>query len=197
MADGPVVFDIENEYKESLRDFAQRLAAANEQMNQAGAEMGKAGEPGDEQQPGEAGETPEGEPGEPQEGSPQESMQAASKAQQEALDQLAENAQQFKEGIQQANENLEHVAKVMGDTEQFKYLYGVQKSLERSISYYKQLTTLSPEDQVRLDELSVQQQEVQAALAELKETIRLHADELDALAAKQKGTDNETTPASE
>lgn len=189
MADGQVVFDIENEYKESLRDFAARLTKANEQMNQAGEEMGKAGAPGETQEPGESPET--------QSGTPQERMQAASKAQQDALDQLAENAQQFKEGIQQANENLEHVANVMGDTEQFKYLYGVQKSLERSISYYKQLTTLSPEDQVRLDELSVQQQEVQAALAELKETIRLHADELDALAAKQKGTDNETTPASE
>ncbi|MBL7647651.1 MAG: hypothetical protein JNK74_15800 [Candidatus Hydrogenedentes bacterium] len=197
MADGEVVFDIENEYKASLRDFAQRLEKANEQMSQAGAEMGKAGEPGEAQQPGEAGESPEGESGEPQSGTPQGRMAAASQAQQEALDQLAENAQQFKDGIQQANENLEHVAKVMGDTEQFKYLYGVQKSLERSISYYKQLTTLSPEDRIRLDELSVQQQEVQAALAELKETIRLHADELDALAAKQKGTENETTPAAE
>ncbi len=194
MADGPVVFDIENEYKESLREFAERLAKANEQMNQAGQEMGKAGEPGEEQKPDEA---QEGQPGQPQPGTPQSRMHAASKAQQEALDQLAENAQQFKEGIQQANENLEHVANVMGDTEQFKYLYGVQKSLERSISYYKQLTTLSPEDQVRLDELSVQQQEVQAALAELKKAVRLHADELDALAAKQKGTDNETTPAAE
>jgi tetratricopeptide (TPR) repeat protein len=194
MAEAPVVFDIENEYKESLRDFAERLTKANEHMKQAEEEMGKAGESGEEQKPG---ETPEGQEGQPPSGTPQESMQAASKAQQEALDQLAENAQQFKEGIQQANENLEHVAKVMGDTEQFKYLYGVQKSLERSISYYKQLTSLSPEDQVRLDELSVQQQEVQAALAELKEAIRLHADELDALAAKQKGTENETTPAAE
>ncbi len=205
MAEAPVVFDIEHEYKESLRDFAERLAKANEQMKQAEQEMGKAGEPGEEPQPGEAGESPDGEPGAPQEGqsgqpqpgTPQGRMQAASKAQQEALDQLAENAQQFKEGIQQANENLEHVAKVMGDTEQFKYLYSQQKSLERSISYYKQLTTLSPEDQVRLDELSVQQQEVQAALAELKETIRLHADELDALAAKQKGADNEATSVAE
>jgi len=200
MAEGPVVFDIENEYKESLRDFAERLAKANEQMKKAGEAMdqaGKTGEPGAETPPGEQPEGQPGQPDEPQPGSPQASMQMASKAQQDALEQLAQNAQQFKDGIQQANENLEHVAKVMGDTEQFKYLYGLQKSLERSISYYKQLATLTPEDQVRLDELSVEQQEVQAALAELKEAIRQHADELDALAAKQKGTDNEATPVAE
>ena len=81
----------------------------------------------------------------------------------------------------------------MGDVETFKYLYELQNSLERSIGYYKGKIELSPEDQVRLDELSAQQSTVQGALAELKDALRAHADALDALAEEQQGNDDATS----
>lgn len=202
MVERPVVFDIEESYKEALGNFAERLDEANAAMEEAraalgeagqmspasgapmdGSEQGPAGQPGQEVPAGESGEAGDTPPGAPA----QSPMQRASAAQQAALDQLAENVQEFQEGIQQANENLEHVANVMGDVEQFKYLYNLQKSLERSIGFYKQMIDISADDQVRLDELSAQQAEVMVALAALKEDLRIHAEELDALASKQKG----------
>lgn len=189
MAERPAVFDIENEYKEALRDFAKRLAEANQRMNEAREAMGQPGgqPPENGDKPPEEGQEPK--PGQPGAGQPAGArLQMASEAQQKALEQLAQNVREFQEGIQQANENLEYVANVMGDVEQFKYLYSLQKSLERSIGYYKQMEAIGPEDQARVDELSKQQAQVMASLAELKDGLRAHADELDALADKQKGT---------
>ncbi len=183
MAERPVVFDIEEAYKDALRDFAERLDEANAQMEQARQEMAEAANPTGEPSEAEAGSSGESSPSQ----SSSAALQRAAEAQQKALEELGQNVQEFQEGIQQANENLENVANVMADTEEFKYLYSLQKSLERSIRYYKDMETISPDDQVRLDELSAEQQTVMESLAALKERIRSHADELDALASKQKG----------
>ena len=106
----------------------------------------------------------------------------ASDEQMQALEALGEITQDFEQGIQQANENLERVADVMADVEMFKYLYTLQKSLERQVRSYKDMKDPGLDDQIRLKELSEEQDTVEQALSELKESLRQHADELDELA---------------
>ncbi len=74
---------------------------------------------------------------------------------------------------------------VVGDVELFKYLYTLQKGLERQIRYYEDKSEPTLDDQVRLKDLSAQQDEVRAQLTELRENLRLHADALDELAEEQ------------
>ncbi len=176
-ADRPEIFDIEKEYKEALRDFSERLKEALEHMKNAQENMG-----------GQDGK--EGEPGEPKEGQGKPgSLSAATEEQQKALEALMQNIAEFKEGIQQANENLEKVMDVMGDVEQFKYLYMLQKSLERQTAFYKEMQNPSLDDQIRLKELSEQQEVIKEALTALKDDLRAHAEDLDKLAEEAEASE--------
>ena len=168
-AEAPAIYDIEEEYKEALKEFAERLAQASMNMEQADREMGEAGQQADSESPG----------------NPSMSMARASEEQKKALEQLKQSEAQFKEGIQKPNEDLTKVIAVMGDVEIFKHLYTLQQGFERQIRYYKDMPNPGLDDSIRLKELAEQQQTVEQALTELKESLRLHADELDKLDAEQ------------
>ncbi|MDK1022423.1 MAG: hypothetical protein QGD90_12395, partial [Candidatus Hydrogenedentes bacterium] len=132
-AAAPAIYDIENEYKEALKEFADRLSQAQGHMDGAGTQMASASQ-------GQGGASG--------------SLGEALSEQKKALEALKRNISEFQAGISQANENLEKVADVIADTELFKYLYTLQKGLERQIRYYKETERPSLDDQIRLKELS-------------------------------------------
>ena len=156
--------------QEALREFAERLAKAWEHMQNAQEQLGNAAAAASESSPN--APSPKVGP----------ALAQASDEQMQALEALGQIAQDFEQGIQQANENLERVADVMADVEMFKYLYTLQKSLERQVRSYKDMKDPNLDDQIRLKELSEEQDAVEQALSELKESLRQHADELDEFA---------------
>ena len=160
----PAIYDIEKDYKEALKEFADRLSQAQGHMGEAETQLGSASQ-------GQNGAA--------------KSLADALSEQKKALEALKRNISEFQEGISQANENLERVADVIADTELFKYLYTLQKGLERQIRYYKDMERPSLDDQIRLKELSEQQGEVHEALNKLKEDLRAHAEKLDELAQQE------------
>lgn len=149
----PAVFDIENEYKETLKEMAERLGEAQKEM-QAGQEM---------MQPGASSE----------------SLQQAQEHQQAALDQLGQNEQQFQEQIQQANEDLAKIYKLLADVERFKQLYSAQQMLEREARTYKDETTPDLDEQIRLKELAENQDQIREALEQLQSDLQEHAQEIE------------------
>jgi len=152
-AQRPAVFDIEKEYKESLEQMAERLAQAQQEMQSGQENMQSNASP--------------------------ESLQQAMAHQQNALDQLGQNEQQFQEEIQQANEDLAKIYKLLADVGRFKQLYGVQKMVEREARTYKDETAPDLDEQIRLKELSENEDEVRDALEQLKEDLREHAQEIE------------------
>jgi hypothetical protein len=163
-AQTPAVFDIEEDYKELLKQFAERLRAAEGHMQDAASQLAEREE---------------------MSGAPSSRLSEVQRSQEEALKELQQNVEEFQESIQQANEDLMHVMDVIGDVEEFKYLYTLQKSLERQIRFYRSQDDLSLDDQIRLKQLSDQQAEVRSALELLKDNLRAHADELETLAVEQ------------
>ena len=152
-AQRPAVFDIEKEYKETLEEIAKRLAQAQQEM-QAGQEN---------MQPSAS----------------QQALQQALEHQQAALDQLGQNEEQFQEEIQQANEDLAKVYKLMADVERFKQIYGAQQMVEREARTYKDETAPDFDERIRLKELAENQDEIRDALDQLKEDMRDHAQEIE------------------
>ncbi|MCA9413437.1 MAG: hypothetical protein KC944_19640, partial [Candidatus Omnitrophica bacterium] len=172
-AEKEAIFDIEKDYKESLKEFAESMATAMEKMSEAQTAMRQASEENQGESPDE------------QKQSPAPSLGLAASKQKEALENLQQNIEEYQKQISEPGEDLEKVANVISDTEKFKYLYLLQKGLERHIRYYKDMEKPSLEDQIRLKELSDQQKEVREALNQLKNEMREHADELDRLAEEQ------------
>jgi archaellum component FlaC len=152
-AERPAVFDIEQEYKKSLEELAERLAQAQQDMQASQENM--------------------------QPSASAESLQQAMAHQQNALDQLGQNEQQFQEQIQQANEDLAKVYKLMADVERFKQVYGAQQMLEREARTYKDETDPGLDEQIRLKELSENENEIRETLEQLKEDMREHAHEIE------------------
>jgi hypothetical protein len=159
----PGIFDIEEEYKAALAEFAKELQEASELMKAAEAEMSPGGQQGPSSPPS-AG-----------------SLSSAGESQSEALKKLGKSVQEYQEGIQEAGENLENVMDVISDVETFKYLYTLQKGLERQMRFYADKESPSLDDQVRMKELAELQNQVQLALLKLGESLREHADALDEL----------------
>lgn len=160
-AAAPAIYDIENSYKQALADFAERVEQAAANMESAQGQMAPPGS----------------------------GVPSAVSEQREALRQLGAVTNEFQNGIQQANRHLENVMNLISDVENFKYLYSLQKGLERQIRYYSEASQLTLDDQIRLKELSERQEEVREALAQLKEDLRDHAEDLDALAEEQQATE--------
>lgn len=164
----PSVFDVEDEYKKIMKALSEALKEAAKDMEQASEAMDEAQQ-------------------NPAQGLP--SLNKANASQNEALKKLGESMGEFEEGVQKPGENLEHVTAVVGDVEQFKYLYTIQKGLERQVRMYSEMSDPSLEDQVRMKELGEQQVAVQDALLELSEKLREHADNLEKL-GEEKGQVN-------
>lgn len=154
----PSVFDVEDEYKKSLREIAQQLAKAGKHMEQSEQRMKNA----NEQSEGQAA-----------------SMASAAEAQRKALEELGRQLETFQEEIQQANQDLEDVYHLMEDVEMFKHLYTLQQRVERQARTYKDAAAPSIDEQIRLKELSEQQAAVEDALEELKGRLREHAGEIE------------------
>ncbi len=157
----PAIFDIEKEYKKSLQEFARRLEDAQEHMQAGRADMENARSASE----GNAG---------------RESLQQARRHQKDAMEQLGKSAEQFKEQIQQANEDLARVYKLLNDVEQFKQLYRAQQMLERQARTYKDLQTPDLDEQIRLKELAEAQDAIRENLGQLQEQLREHAAEIEA-----------------
>ncbi|GMV93369.1 MAG: hypothetical protein AMXMBFR82_31470 [Candidatus Hydrogenedentota bacterium] len=152
-AERPAVFDIENEYKETLKELAERLGEAQKSMESSQQQM--------------------------QPGASAEALQQAMQDQQAALDQLGQSDQQFQEQIQQANEDLAKIYKLLADVERFKQLYGAQQMLEREARTYKDEMSPSLDEQIRLKELSENQETIRESLERLRDDLREHAKEVE------------------
>jgi hypothetical protein len=168
------VFDIEEDYKKSLADFSERLSKAADHMNEAQEQMNQASQMAENQPSSPARMTP--------------SLNLAAESQKKAQEALQRSAEDFEERIMEPTENLEKVAGVIADTEKFKYLYNLQKGLERQVRFYREKANPDFDDRIRLKELSEQQNEVRGALEGLKDDFRKHADELEALAIVQESS---------
>ena len=158
-AEDLAVFDIEEDYKKSLKNFAERLDQAQKEMMAGQESMGEAGSG-----KGEAG---------------QQALAKAQEHQKNALEQLGRTSQEFQDQIQKANEDLQHVYKLLNDVEQFKQLYGSQQMLERQARTYKDEQSPDLDQQIRLKELGESQQTIREALEQVRDQLREHADEIE------------------
>jgi chromosome segregation ATPase len=160
-AQSPPVFDIEKEYKKSLQQMADRLERALELMGASNQKMVQAADA-------------------PSSTETSQHMADAARQQQQALEQLGRNLEQFDEQIAQANETLERAYKLMQDVETFKAIYQAQSALERQARSYKDVDTPTLDEQVRMKELSEAQGELRDALLEMRDSFREHAAEIEA-----------------
>ncbi|MCC6697910.1 MAG: hypothetical protein IT365_19955 [Candidatus Hydrogenedentes bacterium] len=158
-AQDPAVFDIEEDYKKSLQEFAEHLEQAQKEMMAGQERMSEA-------------ETGKGEAG-------QQALAQAQQHQENALEQLGRTSQEFQEQIQQANEDLQNIYKLLNDVEQFKQLYGSQQMLERQARTYKDVQSPDLDQQIRMKELAEAQQEIREALEQIRDQLRQHADEVE------------------
>ncbi len=156
----PAVFDIENEYKKALAEFAERLQNAGEHMKKSEGNLSESKSSQSSSQGKKA-------------------MARAAEEQEKALEQMRENIQEFEEGIQQANREIKQIDDLRQDVEAFKFLYLRQKSLERQARYHKETTEPDFDAKIRMKELSEEQMTVQEDLKELKDQLRQHADEVE------------------
>lgn len=153
-ADAPAVFDIEKDYKKELAQMAERLRQASETMKTGAEQLAQAGQQG--QDPS----------------AQQQAAQNALASQQQSLDQMGMNTEQFQQGIQQANQDLERMDRLMGNVEEFKYLYSLQSAAERQARSFRENPSPSLDDQVRLKEIAAEQAAIREQLAELKAKFR-------------------------
>jgi hypothetical protein len=111
-------------------------------------------------------------------GSPQVcsgSLQSSLEAQREALEQLGQTRDRFRDGIDRAGREIEKLFELYRDVAVFKYLLARQKALVRQSRYLADKKFIGFEDRVRLKELSEEQDAVGKELTALKEAFREHA----------------------
>jgi hypothetical protein len=155
----PPVFDVETEYKKTLEKYAERMAQAQQAMARGSEELRQAGDKSG------------GKEGVPH-------LNFALQDQREALAQLGQNREEFQNGIQQANRDLEVVYHLLEDVELFKALLERQKNLERQARSYKDVSDPGLDDHIRLKEFAEAQVAVQKAVAELRGDFDQHAAEV-------------------
>lgn len=155
-AAAPAIFDIEQDYKKSLAELAERIARAGESMESSGEQMQQA-----ETAPDAAQRTG--------------AMRQSQESQQQALKELGESAQDYRDQIQKANEDLAKVYDLLSDVETFKQLYAAQQDLERQARTLKDIATPGMDEQIRLKELAEAQEQVRQGLEQLESDLREHA----------------------
>ena len=154
--ESPAIFDIEKDYKKALEKFADRLGQARDAMNKSEQSLDRSGNPS-------AGQQSLAE------------MNNSLQEQKRALENLGRNMDEFKEGIAQANQDIQNVADLLQDVERFKQLFKRQESLERHSRTYKETTEPEFEDRARMSELSEEQKSAQEDLEQLKKDLEEHA----------------------
>jgi hypothetical protein len=150
------LYDVEAEYQRELAAFAKAVAEAQAEMTRAAQALDQAGQSSALSEQG-------------------GQLDAARSGQDQALKKLGRVAGEFRKRIDQANQEIEKIARLQNDVEQFKHLLGLQRDLERQTKFFRDIASPGSEDRSRLKELSAQQQAVRKSLAELKENFRHHA----------------------
>lgn len=151
----PDVFDIEKDFKKLLEQFAASLDGAGEEMTQGAEQMAQAPRPGGQ------------------------NLKQAGQHQQNALEKLRQAQGEFKESIQQANDDIVRVAKLLEDVERFKELLSRQKSVETQARQFRQMQNPGFDDVLRLKELGEEQQQIQQELDQLAKDLGQHAREIE------------------
>ena len=157
----PPVFDVEKDYKRALEKFAGRIGQAQESMTRSSENLKQ------------AGDKPTGKEGLP-------ALNSALQNQRDALAQLGKNRDEYENGVQQANRDIEKVFRLLEDSEIFKALLERQKHVERQARSYKDVADPGLDERIRLKEFAEEQASVEQALAQLKEDFRTHAKEVEA-----------------
>lgn len=160
-AEKPPIFDVEKEFKEDLKKLADQVSEASEHMKNAGSEMSGAS----------------------QSRNPALTAQQLDKTageQQEASKRLGETAEEYKQGVKDAADQVMRTAKLMEDVEKFKELYQRQKDVERQSRIYKDEANPGMDERVRMKELAQEQADIQQQLSRLASDMRAHAEEVKA-----------------
>lgn len=154
-AKGADVFDIEKDYKKLLEQFASTLDKAGNEMQQGAEQMQEGANKSDGQ-----------------------NLKQALGHQQQAMNDLRQTTDEFKKSIQQANEDLARIGKLMEDVEEFKELLGRQEAVETQARQYRQMQNPAFDDVIRMKELGEEEQQIQNQLEQLAKNLNEHAEEV-------------------
>ena len=156
----PPVFDVEKDYKRALEKFSGRMDQARQAMVRSSENLDRAAAKS-------AGK----------EGLPD--LDSGLQNQREALAQLGQTRDEYQQGIQRANRDLEKVARLLEDAEMFKTLLERQKNVERQARTYKDLADPGLDEQIRLKEFAGEQAAIGQALGQLKDDFQAHAKDVE------------------
>ncbi len=156
-ADAPAIYDVEEDFKKRLKEFARSVQESAASMRDGAAALDQGGQAATAEER-------------------QAALEQAARHQKEALARLGESADEYDESVGQAAREVEQTYALYEDVETFKYLLERQQSLERQARFLADVKEPDLDQRVRLKELGEEQQSVREGLDDLRKALVEHAE---------------------